>query len=187
MLMAMAGYAFAKFDFRGKPWMFFLVLATMMIPVQVTMIPTYLILNGMKLTQHPGRYRAADARERVQHLPVPAVHDDDSDRDARGGAARRRGGVPHLLADRAADVEADPRGAGRAHIHRRLEQLPLAAHHRERPEAVHAVGRPSPAQPAARGEPVAADGGRLRHGRADTHRVRHLPALCHPGLRALRS
>ena len=30
--------------------MFFLVLATMMIPVQVTMIPTYLILNGLNLT-----------------------------------------------------------------------------------------------------------------------------------------
>ncbi|GAA3738101.1 carbohydrate ABC transporter permease [Leifsonia bigeumensis] len=50
LLMAMAGYAFAKFDFRGKGWMFFLVLATLMIPVQVTMIPTYLILNSMKLT-----------------------------------------------------------------------------------------------------------------------------------------
>ena len=49
-LMAMAGYAFAKFEFRGRRWMFFLVLATMMIPIQVTMIPTYLILNGMKLT-----------------------------------------------------------------------------------------------------------------------------------------
>ncbi|MET4639181.1 carbohydrate ABC transporter permease [Mycetocola sp. 2940] len=50
VVMAMAGYAFAKFDFRGKRWMFFLVLATMMVPVQVTMIPTYLILNQMKLT-----------------------------------------------------------------------------------------------------------------------------------------
>ena len=50
VLMSMAGYAFAKFEFRGKRWMFFLVLATMMVPVQVTMIPTYLILNGMKLT-----------------------------------------------------------------------------------------------------------------------------------------
>lgn len=50
LLMAMAGYAFAKFDFRGKGWMFFLVLATLMIPIQVTMIPTYLILNSMKLT-----------------------------------------------------------------------------------------------------------------------------------------
>ena len=50
LFMAMAGYAFAKFEFRGRRWMFFLVLATMMIPVQVTMIPTYLILNGFKLT-----------------------------------------------------------------------------------------------------------------------------------------
>ena len=50
LFMAMAGYAFAKFDFRGRRWMFFVVLATMMIPIQVTMIPTYLILNGLKLT-----------------------------------------------------------------------------------------------------------------------------------------
>jgi multiple sugar transport system permease protein len=50
LFMAMAGYAFAKFRFRGKGALFFLVLATLMIPVQVTMIPTYLILNGMKLT-----------------------------------------------------------------------------------------------------------------------------------------
>jgi multiple sugar transport system permease protein len=50
MLMAMAGYAFAKYDFKGKGWMFFLVLATLMIPVQVTMIPTYLIINSLHLT-----------------------------------------------------------------------------------------------------------------------------------------
>ena len=50
MLMAMAGYAFAKFEIRGKKGLFFLVLATLMIPVQVTMIPTYLIINGLNLT-----------------------------------------------------------------------------------------------------------------------------------------
>ena len=50
LLMAMAGYAFAKFRFRGREPMFLLVLATMMIPAQVTMIPTYLILNSMGLT-----------------------------------------------------------------------------------------------------------------------------------------
>jgi multiple sugar transport system permease protein len=50
LLMAAAGYGFAKFQFRGRDALFFLVLITMMIPVQVTMIPTYLILNGMKLT-----------------------------------------------------------------------------------------------------------------------------------------
>lgn len=50
LFMAMAGYAFAKFDFRGRRWLFFLVLATMMIPIQVTMIPVFLILNGVNLT-----------------------------------------------------------------------------------------------------------------------------------------
>jgi multiple sugar transport system permease protein len=50
IVMAMAGYGFAKFRFAGRGPLFFLVLVTMMIPVQVTMIPTYLILNGMKLT-----------------------------------------------------------------------------------------------------------------------------------------
>lgn len=50
LLMALAGYAFAKFEFRGKKVLFFCVLATLMIPVQVTMIPTYLILNTLGLT-----------------------------------------------------------------------------------------------------------------------------------------
>ena len=50
LLMAMAGYGFAKFRFRGRSVMFALVLATMMIPVQVTMIPTYLLLNSVNLT-----------------------------------------------------------------------------------------------------------------------------------------
>ncbi len=47
---AMAGYGFAKFHFKGKDKIFYLVLATMMIPAQVTMIPVYLILNEMGLT-----------------------------------------------------------------------------------------------------------------------------------------
>ncbi|MBC2370965.1 carbohydrate ABC transporter permease [Listeria booriae] len=49
-LNAMAGYGFAKFRFRGKNQLFYLVLATMMIPGQVTMIPVYLILNMFHLT-----------------------------------------------------------------------------------------------------------------------------------------
>ncbi|MBY0011174.1 carbohydrate ABC transporter permease [Paenibacillus typhae] len=48
-LNAMAGYAFAKFDFPGKNKFFYIILATMMIPGQVTMIPTYLIINQMGL------------------------------------------------------------------------------------------------------------------------------------------
>lgn len=50
VLMAMAGYGFAKFRFRARGGLFLLVLMTLMIPVQVTMIPTYLILNELQLT-----------------------------------------------------------------------------------------------------------------------------------------
>lgn len=49
-LMAAAGYGFAKFRFRGRNALFLLVLTTLMIPVQVTLIPTYLILNAVGLT-----------------------------------------------------------------------------------------------------------------------------------------
>ncbi len=50
LLMAAAGYGFAKFSFPGRDALFFVVLVTMMIPGQVTMIPSFLILNGMNLT-----------------------------------------------------------------------------------------------------------------------------------------
>ncbi|MEV8597260.1 carbohydrate ABC transporter permease [Streptomyces sp. NPDC052012] len=46
----LAGYAFARLDFRFKRPLFGLVLATMMVPVQVTIVPVFLILKGMGLT-----------------------------------------------------------------------------------------------------------------------------------------
>ena len=47
---AMAGFGFAKYDFKGREFFIYLVLATMMIPGQVTMIPVYLIMNSLQLT-----------------------------------------------------------------------------------------------------------------------------------------
>lgn len=43
------GYIFAKFEFPGSRVLFWFVLATMMIPFQVTMIPSYLILARLGL------------------------------------------------------------------------------------------------------------------------------------------
>ncbi len=45
----LAGYVFAKFEFRGKRFLFILVLVTLMVPFQVLMIPTYLIVAKMNL------------------------------------------------------------------------------------------------------------------------------------------
>ncbi len=44
---SMAGYAFAKFEFKWREPLFLLLLSTMMIPGQVTMIPVYLILKKL--------------------------------------------------------------------------------------------------------------------------------------------
>ena len=41
-LNSLAGYAFARLDFKGKHVLFIMVLATMMIPFQVVMIPLYM-------------------------------------------------------------------------------------------------------------------------------------------------
>ena len=46
---SLLGYVFAKYRFRGRQPLFWFVLATMMIPAQVTMIPGYLILVQLGL------------------------------------------------------------------------------------------------------------------------------------------
>ncbi len=46
---AMAGYAFARIKFKGRTALFGIVLATMMIPVQVTIVPVFMIIRGMDL------------------------------------------------------------------------------------------------------------------------------------------
>ena len=48
-LDSMAGYAFAKLKFRGSHVLFVVVLISMMIPFQITMIPTYLLLNDLHI------------------------------------------------------------------------------------------------------------------------------------------
>ncbi len=48
-LDSMAGYAFAKLRFPGSKALFVIVLVSMMIPFQVTLIPTYLLLNDMRI------------------------------------------------------------------------------------------------------------------------------------------
>ena len=47
MFNSMAGYALARLRFRGKQFWFFLVLAVLAVPAQVTLIPTFLILKTL--------------------------------------------------------------------------------------------------------------------------------------------
>ncbi|MGK2350361.1 carbohydrate ABC transporter permease [Cutibacterium sp. V947] len=47
---ALAGYAFAKLRFKGNNVLFALILATMMIPMQVTIVPVFMVMRGMHLS-----------------------------------------------------------------------------------------------------------------------------------------
>jgi multiple sugar transport system permease protein len=45
-----AGYAFARFRFTGRQALFTVLLATLIVPFEVTMIPLYLLMSGLHLT-----------------------------------------------------------------------------------------------------------------------------------------
>jgi multiple sugar transport system permease protein len=53
---SMAGYAFARLRFRGRELLFLVVLATLMIPDQLRLVPVFLLLNGVGLTHGVGQY-----------------------------------------------------------------------------------------------------------------------------------
>ena len=47
LLNSMAGYALARLHFMGKRFWFFLILAVLAVPAQITLIPTFLILKAI--------------------------------------------------------------------------------------------------------------------------------------------
>ncbi|MDQ0709868.1 MULTISPECIES: carbohydrate ABC transporter permease [Arthrobacter] len=47
---ALAGYAFAQLEFKGKSALFSVILATMMVPLQVTIVPVFLLIRGMGIS-----------------------------------------------------------------------------------------------------------------------------------------
>ncbi|MEV0228759.1 carbohydrate ABC transporter permease [Nonomuraea sp. NPDC050786] len=49
VLCSLAGYGFARIEFRGRGLAFAAVMATIMVPAQVLMIPTFLLFKNMEL------------------------------------------------------------------------------------------------------------------------------------------
>jgi alpha-1,4-digalacturonate transport system permease protein len=74
----LAGYAFAKYKFKGRNVLFMMVLSTLMIPIQITMIPNFFILKELGwLNSYAGLIipRAAEAfglflaRQYIKNIP----------------------------------------------------------------------------------------------------------------------
>lgn len=47
---SLAGYAFARLEFPGKNVLFWLIMATLMIPLQATIIPVFVLISKLKLS-----------------------------------------------------------------------------------------------------------------------------------------
>jgi multiple sugar transport system permease protein len=54
VLCSLAAYAFARIRFLGRSVVYFLLLATLMVPLQVVLIPTFLIVKDLGLIDHLG-------------------------------------------------------------------------------------------------------------------------------------
>ena len=92
---ALVAYGFARFRFPGRNLLFVILLATIILPFQVTLIPQYVIFTrlGWNGTWLP-LIVPAPVRERLQRVPAAAVLHDDPARPRRGGADRRGQPVP---------------------------------------------------------------------------------------------
>ncbi len=53
LISLLAGYAFAKFRFRGRNVLFGLMLVTIMVPIQVLMVPAFVIISKIGLVNSP--------------------------------------------------------------------------------------------------------------------------------------
>ena len=58
VLGSLGGYAFARLRFPGREILFLVVLATLMIPDQLRLVPVYVLFNTFGLTQDLGQYVA---------------------------------------------------------------------------------------------------------------------------------
>ena len=146
-MASLLGYIFAKYRFRGRQVMFWYLMALMMVPPSVLMIPNYLILSqlgllnnlwGLVVTVIVDPFAVFVMRQFIMSLP------DEQIESARIDGASR---VPHLPIRRPAPGQAGAGHARTADVHVQLERLPVAAHRPHRERQAHHPRDPVPGTP----------------------------------------
>ena len=138
---AMAGYVFARFEFRGKKLLFVLILATMMVPMQVTIVPVFMLIRGMGLADTllaliipalPTAFGTFLMRQYFLGLPAGA---------RRGGGDRRCGTLEDLLQRLPAAGHARPGDRRDPGVQLPLERVLPTAHHDHQRAELHPAAR----------------------------------------------
>ena len=89
VLCSLAGYGFARLRFRGRDMSFLAILGTIMIPIQLLMIPTYVLFSRLHLLNSLAGLISV-AGHGVRSLPHASVLSFGSARAGGGRAAGRR-------------------------------------------------------------------------------------------------
>lgn len=158
---SMAGYAFSKIRFKGRQWLFGLILVAMMIPYQVTQVPLYiLIANKLHMTNTyaamilPGvvtSYNIFLAKQFFTSIPTPLIESAKLDGCNQLGIFVRN--HPAALENRAGRH-------GDQHVPFQLEHVLLAVPRDEQGLYIHNPGRSQDLQVCERDALRPHDGGR---------------------------
>ena len=138
----MAGYAFARLHFRGRDSLFFVYIATLVIPQEVLVVPMYLFMRDLGLGQQlPSAHRPVGL-QRLWRVPHEAVFPDHPLR-ARGCSQGGRG-IAFLHLPQSDGTHGPPRdGSARpVHVYLLLEQLSLAPNNNQQPKPGHGASGP---------------------------------------------
>ena len=89
---ALAGYAFAWLEFPGRDWIFIVVIALLVVPLQMALIPMFSFYDKLGHLRHGARDRALPRRVRaaVRDLPAAELLRRDPEGHHGVGADRRR-------------------------------------------------------------------------------------------------
>ena len=166
VLCSLAAYGFSRTDFRGRRWLFAPVVAAIVVPSQVLIIPLFDELDALGLVD---TYWAIILPQLVAPAMVFILKKffDGIPREYEEAAADRRGEpAADLPDDRSSRCRCRSSVAvGDLHLHHHLEQLPLAVRgdHRPRPDDAAAgparPGRPRSSSSTRRSWPSAVLGG----------------------------
>ena len=141
ILCSLAAYGFARIKFLGKGVAYFFLLATLLVPLQVVLIPTFLIVKQMHLLNTLGALIVPNLAnvfgiflltQFFRTLPIELEE---------GSADRRREPPEDPVLDRPAAVAAGVGHPGRDPVPLDVERLPVAARDDLQGERVHAAAR----------------------------------------------
>ena len=164
----LAGYGLAKFRFPGDRFVLLAILSTLMLPLEVTLVPTFLVIHQFGWMN---TYQGIIGPLLIDAFGVFLMRQSilvDPHRLHRGRAHRRGGRAAHPAADHRAAVPAGARRARDLLLPRQLGPVPVAADRR--------VAGPIPHLPA--GPRAVRRGLRQPADRADGDRGAWRPSRC---------